>query len=564
MRRIDWLAVTLLLLFAVGLRIIGISHGQLAAAHFPSYAPFGMTHEAMPIQPDEFLSVSIPVNMLLRDRLNPGFFNYPSFIINSNYALLRLTGAADGWSLSQREGYNLRAYADFSLYVFSRMYSVFGSMITVACAYAISRIVAGRYAAICAGLLVTVSYTLVQHAHYIKPASLATGWMMLAAWACVASLAARRERKRSRMYLAAAIFAGLAATTRYNAAAVAIVVFLTGLVLLYHHPSQRALRTMVLSWLLIPLVFVACSPYVLRDFESFWRDFSTIVAQYNVPGQVADYFLVDHWTGFGYLWLYIGIFSLGAPALIAAVLSLVAAWQARESRFLARNLAGLLVLLLAPMILAYALVVMRTIRPGHTDHMLLPILPFIAVLAAVGADWIARKLPAPTRIAMPAVALILIIQPLIMSVQVVEMFSQPDTRQVMLQWIHDHIPRGSSFFLNGSANVPLDAQYYPNISQLERYASDLPSGEDFDYMIYSDALAFDILRTPAIVPARVIERQREYLRNLDSMYPRLAEISRPAWTGSDAMMNMAPYWHNPTLILYCLKPALCESQTWLR
>lgn len=560
MRRIDWLAVTVLLLFAAGLRIIGISHGQLAAEHFPSYAPYGMTHEALPIQPDEFLSVSIPVNMLLRNRLNPGFFNYPSFIINTNYVLLRLTGAAEGWSLAQREGYNLRAYADFSLYVFSRMYSVFGSMVTVACAYAISRIVAGRYAAICAGLLVAVSYTLVLHAHYIKPASLATGWMMLAVWACVASLVARCQRERSRMVLAAAIFTGLAATTRYNAAAVAIIVLLTGLLELYRNPSRRVLRRIALSWLLIPLVFVLCSPYTLRDFESFWRDFSNIVAQYQVPGQVADYFLVDHWTGFAYLSLYIGVFSLGAPALIAAGFAFVSAWPERGSQFFARNSAGLLVLLIAPMVLAYALVVMRTIRPGHTDHMLIPILPFIAILSAVGVDWIVRRLKAPPRITMPVVALILIIQPLVLSVQVVEMFSQPDTRQLMLQWIHEHIPRGSSFFLNGSLNVPLDEQYYPSESWLEQYAGDIPSGEEFDYMILSDALAFDILRSPAIVPAQVIERQREYLRHLDSMYPRLAEIGRPAWTGSEAMMNMATYWHNPTLILYCLKPALCEGQ----
>ena len=559
MRPIDWLAVSLLLLFAAGLRIIGISHGQLPTKYFPSYAPYGMTHEAAPFQPDEFLSVSIPVNMLLRDRLNPEFFNYPSFIINANYVLLRLTGAAEGWSLAQRDGYSLRAYADFSLYVFSRMYSVFGSMITVACAYAIARLVAGRYAAICAGLLVTVSYTLVLHAHYIKPASLATGWMLLAAWACVASLAARRAPERRRLYIAAAVFTGLATTTRYNAAAVAIVLLLTGLVALHRDRSRRALRGIALPWLLIPIVFAVGSPYALRDFEGFLRDFSNIVAQYKVPGQVAAYFLVDQWTGFAYLWLYIGVFSLGAPALVAAALALAKAWRERGSLFLARNSAALLVLLISPMILAYSLVVMRTIRPGHSEHMLLPMLPFIGLLSAVGADWIVRSLKAPQRITMPVVALLLIIQPLVFSVQVVEMLGQPDTRQVMLRWIHEHIPPGSSFFLNGALNVPMDEQFYPSESTRDRYASELPSGEAFDYMIVSDALAFDVTRSHAIVPAPAIERQREYLRNLDAMYPRLAEISRPVWTGSESMMNMASFWHSPALTLYCLKPALCEG-----
>ena len=87
----------------------------------------------------------------------------------------------------------------------------------------------------------------------------------------------------------------------------------------------------------------------------------------------------------------------------------------------------------------------------------------------------------------------------------------------------------------------------------------MPGAEAFDYMIYSDALAYDILRSPDIAPAPIIEQQRAYLRRLDAMYPRLAEISRPVWTGSEAMMNMAPYWHNPTLIVYCLKPELCEG-----
>ena len=55
MRRIDWLAVTVLLLFAAGLRMIGISFGQLDPDYFPSTAPLGMVHEQIPLQPDEFL-----------------------------------------------------------------------------------------------------------------------------------------------------------------------------------------------------------------------------------------------------------------------------------------------------------------------------------------------------------------------------------------------------------------------------------------------------------------------------------------------------------------------------
>ena len=78
-------------------------------------------------------------------------------------------------------------------------------------------------------------------------------------------------------------------------------------------------------------------------------------------------------------------------------------------------------------------------------------------------------------------------------------------------------------------------------------------------MIYSDVIAFDILRSQAIVPAELAEKERAYLRQLDAAFVRVATIQRPTWTGSEAMLNMAAHWHNPTLILYCLNQTSCEN-----
>ena len=560
MRLIDWAAVTALLLFAAALRIIGISYGQPNPDYFPSTAPFGMVHEQLPIQPDEFFNVSIPVNMALRNRLNPEFFNYPSFIINTNFVMLHLTGALENLSLADREGYSLRAYAGFPLYVMSRMYSVYGGLLMVACAYAISRLAVGRYAALCAGLLVAVTYTLVQHAHYIKPASLATGWMMLAAWACIASLYACRPRARHRLYILAGVLTGLAATTRYNAAAVALLLMLVGLILLYRHRSWRMRRMIGLAWLAAPLIFFLGSPYILRDFEHFWHDFRWIVGQYTTTGaDVPAYFLTDAWFGLAYAVVYAALFALGIPALAAMGLAFVAGWQRRpQGHFLRQNSPLLYALLIGLLVLAYALAALRTIRPGHSEHMLLPILPFMAMLSALGAGWLADALPLPNRFLMPIVALILILQPLVLSVQVVKMFAQTDTRYLMLEWINAHIPRGSRIFLNGSYNVPLDAALYPNDQQFVTYAPTLLDGRDYDYMIYSDALAYDRLEAGVMpVPPDVLQRERDHLKQLDASFRRVAEIQRPLWVESDIMVNTAAYWHNPTLILYCLNRQSC-------
>ena len=481
--------------------------------------------------------------------------------MNANYLLYQLAGALDGLSLADRDGRSLRAYGDFPLYVFSRMYSVFGGMLQVACAYAVSRLVASRYAALCAAMLVAVSFTLVQHAHYAKPGSLATGWMMLAAWACFSALYARRHKWRIRLWLLACMATGLAATTRYNALAVAPLALCTGLILIYRHRSPAVMRALIVGLLLVPLVFSIGSPYVLRDFEHFWRDFSRIVGQFTTTGiSVADYFLVDHNSGLAYLLTYAALFALGIPASVAALLSLVAAWRSRpRGDVFRKGSPSLVVLLIFGVVLLYGLVALRTIRPGHSDNLLMLILPFVALLSAIGADWFARALPAPSRLAMPLVALLLVVQPLALSVQVVRMFRQPDTRQIMLEWIHQNIPRGSRFFLNGPYNVPLDEAYFPNTPQYETYASVLPDSQEYDFMIYSDTLAFDVLRSHAIVPDEIIEQQRDYLLLLDETFERIAEINRPIWTGSEAMMNMASYWHNPTLILYCVNPARCEA-----
>ena len=239
MRGIDWLGVTALLLFAAGLRIIGLSYGQLNPEYFPSYAPYGMVHEQLPVNPDSFQNVAIPVEMALKNRRNPEFFTYPSFIINLNYVMNGLTGALDGLSLSDRQGLTLLNYAPFSLYVFSRVYSVFGGLLMVACAYAVSRLVCGRKAALFAGLIVASSYTLVTHAHYAKPNTLATGWMMLALWSGVAALYARQSRSRETLYILSGIATGLAASTYYNGIAVALIIAPIGLILYLRHRSRR-------------------------------------------------------------------------------------------------------------------------------------------------------------------------------------------------------------------------------------------------------------------------------------------------------------------------------------
>ena len=110
---------------------------------------------------------------------------------------------ATSWRIGR--GRTLRVYAPHALYVVSRIWSLVGGMLQVACAYAMGRMLSGRYAALCAGLLVAVCFTLVQHGHYIKPGPLATGLMMLAAWAALAALRSGDARSRGWLYALAGV-----------------------------------------------------------------------------------------------------------------------------------------------------------------------------------------------------------------------------------------------------------------------------------------------------------------------------------------------------------------------
>jgi hypothetical protein len=135
-RRIDYAAVIVVMLFAMVLRISGTAtFGKLNAQHLPSTAPYDMLHIQTPLQPDEYLQVAIPVEMIIRQRLNPKFFEYPSGIIYLNYMVNQLTTLERTFDPIPRANANLRTLAPFSSFFFSRMYSVLAEIITVACAY---------------------------------------------------------------------------------------------------------------------------------------------------------------------------------------------------------------------------------------------------------------------------------------------------------------------------------------------------------------------------------------------------------------------------------------------
>ncbi|MEO8392756.1 MAG: glycosyltransferase family 39 protein [Chloroflexota bacterium] len=538
--------VTVLLLFAAALRLIGVENGMPDPAAFPTETAHGLIPYSVPIQPDEFLFVARPYHMIVSRQLNPGYFENPSFLINLNFFTFLLSGEGKGVTVAEWKGIDEREQAPFRFYVIGRTYSALIGLLAVAAIYGLGRRVAGRRAALFAGLLVAVAEPLVQHAHYTTSTSIAGGFTAVALWAALVTL----YRPRWWLFWIAGIAAGLAAGSRYNAAAISIIVFLVGLILLYRH---HLLWTRVLiGWLLVPVTFTLTTPHVIFDPVTVIHDFRYITAQY-VSGEGLEFTTI---YGLFFEYRYLILFGIGIPAALAVLVGLYAAWRSRGRDLLRDNSPLLVVLLVAAFVIPYSLVVLRTARPGHSDQLLVPVIAAFALAAGIGAAWIAGR----RRWLVPVVALILIVFPLTLSVQLVRQFTRTDTRYLMQQWVYEHLPRGSHIQLNGSYNVPLDESLYPWTQNFtdDNVSLDQMRAEGVDYVILSDALIHDDDRSHEIIPADYLRQMHEYLAIFEAL-PLVAHIDRARLLGDDWMTYTASVWHNPGLSVYCLTPESCAA-----
>ncbi|MDQ7036698.1 MAG: glycosyltransferase family 39 protein [Anaerolineae bacterium] len=563
MRLIDYAVVILVLLFAMALRISGTAtFGALDEQNLPSSAPYDMLHIQAPLQPDEYLLVALPYDMTLKQRSNPQFFEYPSGIMYLNYVLYQMTGTLDGVTLADRDGVNLRTIAPFSLYFFSRLYSVLAGVIAVACAYGILRRVSGRFAALMAALLLATSFILVQHAHYIKPGTPSAGLMMLALWASVMALYSRKLQSTYSFYIASGMLTGAAATVRYNAAAIGIVLFLVGLILLWRQRTKQMFISIIASWLLVPVTFFIGTPFAILDFNEFYRQFVAITGQFLSSGNnIAPEILTTPQHGFMILMRFLIVFGTSIPATIAIPIGIFGAWRERPKQLLKDNSEHLLIGLLVLFIVAYIFVTMRTVRPIFSDNLIVLIVPQCLLLSAIGAGWLYDNIRVPKTVLAPLIACGLLIMPLALTIPMVSLISQTETRVRMQEWVYEHIPLGSRFLLLEAYNVPLDPTIYPYDQNFNIRGFRLSDAENYDYLLISDARLDLYARADVLVTDEEFAPYQSQLTLIEANFPRLAWIDRPRdYLGYADMMNMAAYWHQPSLTLYCLNETACATR----
>jgi hypothetical protein len=476
---------------ALALRFVGLGWGRPFVYH-----------------PDEYAVANPALDMVRTGSWNPDLFIYPSgliyverFIISGLHLLdpsvSLSTNATGGYAgLLWRSGSNALPEQFPYFYAGRAFVAVVGALMALPTYFA-ARSVSNAVGGVAAAVAIAVAPLAVLHSHYL------TTDVPTAVLAALTLCLALRGLTGGRRWLIAAGFAaGLAASTKYNSGLVVIVPLV---VLLTSCPPRQLLRRPTLTTAGLIVVasmagFVLLTPAVVFDASKVWTGGILAAFQTYSSGHAgsegtdnAIYFLRVLWGGSG---LGPGLSILAALGLLIAVV------QHRRAD-------------LAVLSFVVAYYVLISLPPVRFDRNLLPLLPFLAVLAgrAVGwlVDFLTAQLPRLTihslrptaqwrQMASIAVGLALVAVAATPSLSAAvasdQQLRRADTRTVALQWIEQNIPPGATIARE---------EFTPQIPQPEYrvgfvwHLADRPlewyRSVGFDYAVTS-SFQFDRLKGP--------------------------------------------------------------------
>jgi 4-amino-4-deoxy-L-arabinose transferase-like glycosyltransferase len=280
-----------------------------------------------------------------------------------------------------------------------------------------------RATGLLAGALVAVGFLPVFYSH------LALNDVPAMAAVCLALVGAARlfEGAGPRWALAAGGAAGLAVATKYTGG-VALVA-LVGAVVLGPGPTARRLG---LGLGAAALAFALADPYAILDPAAFWHGVhgQADISGHAKPGQTLRPGL--RYYGWSLTW---GLGWLPTLAAAAGAALLVARDRRRA------------VVVLGPLV-AFALAM--GLQGRYFGRWLMPVLPFVALLAAHAALVLARRAPRPA-LAAGLLAAAVCLQGAWASVRSDRVLSRPDARGDARGWMLAHVPRGALVVADGSA-----------------------------------------------------------------------------------------------------------------
>ena len=429
MDRRDRQAIGLLLLIVLlgtGLRFRGITWSLPDIRH-----PLATYH------PDERVNLNAALQAdIAHGQFDIKFYNYGTlyfYLVNlaqtvgAGYGVIPKLPAADAAPDVRIAG---QAATNAGLFLAGRVVSALFGIATLPALYALGRRMFGRKAGLLAALLYAVAPLAALHAHFLTVDVTATFFVTLTLLWSARLLTSQTWPD----YALAAIWAGLAAATKYNAG----IVIVAPIAAHFLNRDPNACRThrggqFVVLIAVTMLTFLIACPGPWLNLDAFWNGIE------GYPGSGLRYELIDHSrSGHGYLftdtgngwWYHLAVslpFGLGPVLLLTGLLGLVPAFRQRTQSDL---------VLLAFLLVYFGLSGFSNVRFARY---MLPLFPVFCILAA--------RFLTTLRIPKAAEAVACALVPLLTlygSFYLVTCMTTLDPRDATADYLQQNAPQGAS------------------------------------------------------------------------------------------------------------------------
>lgn len=407
------LALAGVLAAALGLRIWGIKHGLPYAYNVDENANFVPTAVAF-----------------FAGDYNPHYFvNPPAFSYLLHVVFAFWFGG--GWPFGARDAVS-EAYATdpTAVFVVARATAAVLGAAAVWFVYAAGRRLYDRRVGLIAAALLAVAFLPVFYSHLALNDVPALLPLSVSVWGSAGVLRWGRQRD----YLIAGAALGLAAAVKYTAAIALLPLIAAAIVHLRSRPGRLgATRGLALAGAAAITCFFVANPHALLSFSEFWTD---VEKQESAAGDLGKLGLTYDSGVHYYLWVL--TWGIGWAAALSAVLGAVLAVRHDLKR----------ALFLVPWPLAFLLYM--GLQDRYFGRWLIPALPAVALLAAFGAVRALDLLRLSKRmriLALAAVGIVLLAQPLLSTVHLDRVLSRDDTRNLARAWMIQNVPAGAKIVI---------------------------------------------------------------------------------------------------------------------
>src|SRR3954447_3101484 len=390
------------------------------------------------VRPDENVVVGAAARFTIRRTLDPGFFSYPTLYM---YVL----GGLD--ALGCAGGILLRRFPDIDgctaawgrnwapVFMTARLVTATTGVAAVAAVVAIGRRLhplAGWFA----GTFLAVAFLHVRDSHYgVTDVPMTT--MLLAA---VLLIQRAHEQPSRGRFLVAGLIAGLAASTKYNAAVVGASAVVSQALAWVSSGDGRAVRHTRLFWFTVAAAsgFLIGTPYALIAPSRVWHD-----AHAESLHLLAGHAGIRPDIGWRYHALVTLPLGIGWPLLIVGVIGVVVAFVRRPRQ--------------AELIFAFPIIYYLIAGRGYTvfTRYMIPVVPFLCLGAgAVVAAISEAGALGTTRIrglVAAALAFVCAVSTAPKAIALDRILSRTDSRVLAANWIEARAGRGASILLVSSS-----------------------------------------------------------------------------------------------------------------